>query len=246
LGRGGSDYTASIIGSAVDAELIEIWTDVNGIMTADPRIVKGARSIDTVSYEEASELAFLGAKVLHPNTIIPAISKNIPVKILNTFNPSHTGTTVLRNSNNKKVVSIACKKGIEIVDIHTPSMFMMHGFLKKVFTVFDSLGISIDLVSTSEADLSVTLDVSHDVERLAKELRKFAEVDIKKGRAKISIVGSGMAYRRSLLGKIFSSLNGIDIEMISSSASEINQSIVVREENADIAVRKLHKTFFGA
>lgn len=246
LGRGGSDYTASIIGSAVGAELIEIWTDVNGIMTADPKIVKGAKSIDTISYEEASELAFLGAKVLHPNTITPAISKRIPVRILNTFNPSHAGTTVLKSSKKKRVVSIACKKGIEMVDVHTPRMFMMHGFLKRVFGIFDSLGISVDMVSTSEADLSVTLDQSHDLYRLAEELGKFADVDIKKNRAKISIVGSGMAYRRRLLGRIFSTLNGIDIEMISSSASEINQSLVVREKDADIAVRRLHETFFGA
>jgi len=246
LGRGGSDYTASIIGAAIGAEEIEIWTDVDGVMTSDPRIVKSAVSIDRVSYEEASELAFLGAKVLHPKTILPAVNKNIPVRVLNTFNPSHKGTVVLKEiEKGSRVASIACKKGVSVINIYSPNMFGAHGFLKEIFSVFESLKLSVDMVATSEVNVSVTVDEKHDLKRLVNELSKIAKVEIRNNRAKISLVGNDMLLMPDLFGKLFMSLKDIRVEMISSSTSEINQSFVVKQEQADEAVRRLHMTFFG-
>lgn len=246
LGRGGSDYTASILGAAVNAKEIQIWTDVDGIMTTDPKIVKGAKSLDVVSYEEASELAFMGAKVLHPKTILPAINKNIPVRILNTFNPKHHGTYVLKEIKVKsRVASIAYKKKIKVINISTPKMFQAHGFLRRVFEIFDNEGISVDMISTSEVNISVTMDGKQDTDRLIEKLGEMADVEVRANRAKISMVGKGMVYMPGVLGKLFSSLGDINIEMVSSSTSEINQSFVVKEEHADEAVKRLHATFFG-
>ncbi len=247
LGRGGSDYTASIIGAAIGAKEIQIWTDVDGIMTTDPRIVKSAKSIECVSYDEASELAFLGAKVLHPKTILPAINKNIPVRILNTFNSGHRGTLVLKDIKARsRIAAIACKKKVQVVNIHTPRMFQTRGFLRKTFEIFDELGFSVDMVSTSEINVSVTIDGKADTEKLVKELKRLGEVKVMAKRAKISLVGKNMAMKPGIFAKLSASLGSIEIEMISSSTSEINQSFVVREEDADEAVRRLHRTFFGA
>jgi aspartate kinase len=246
LGRGGSDYTASIIGAAIGAKEIQIWTDVNGIMTADPRVVRGAKSIAVVSYGEASELAVLGAKVLHPKTILPAMDKGIPVRILNTFNPGHKGTVVLRNPGVKcRIASITCKKNIQVMNLSTPSMFQEHGFLRKVFGVFESRGVSVDMVSTSEVNVSVAIEGRHITDALKSELGKIAKVDVRSGRAKISLVGNDLIYVRGALGRMFSALKGMSIEMVSSSLSETNQSFVVKEKDADTAVRRLHATFFG-
>ncbi len=246
LGRGGSDYTASIMGAAANAEEIQIWTDVNGIMTADPRVVKAAKSIAMVSYAEASELAFLGAKVLHPKTILPAINKNIPVRILNTFNPTHKGTIVVRDIHVKnRVASIACKKNIQVINITTPNMFQSHGFMRKVFEIFDKHNVSVDMVSTSEVSISITLDGKQKTGALVEDLSKLAHIDVMANRAKVSIVGKGVVYLPRILVRLFSSLEGIYIEMISSSTSEVNDGFVVEEKYADEAVRRLHKTFFG-
>lgn len=246
LGRGGSDYTASIIGAGIGADEIQIWTDVNGIMTADPRIVKSAKSIPTVSYKEASELAFLGAKVLHPKTILPAIDRNIPVRILNTFNPSHKGTVVLRDIKEKyRVASITCKKKIQVINLTTPQMFQMHGFMRHVFEIFDEHKVSVDMVSTSEVNVSITIDGKQRTGHLVESLKKLAEVQVLHDRAKVSIIGKQMVYMPHILEKVFSSLDGIYVEMISSSTSEINDGFVVEEKYADEAVRRLHKTFFG-
>lgn len=246
LGRGGSDYTATIIGAAVHANDIEIWTDVDGIMTADPRIVKNAKSIDVISLDEASELAFLGAKVLHPRTILPAIKKNIPVRILNTFNPSHKGTTISDERPKRgRVASITYKKNITVINISTPRMFEVHGFLKKVFEIFDRNDISVDMVSTSEINVSVTIDGDQKTGKLEAELSKLAEIEIKRDRAIVSLVGHNISNVPNALSIIFSALNNIPIEMISSSMSEINQSFVVKDEYADGAIRKLHAAFFG-
>ncbi len=246
LGRGGSDYTASIIGAAIGAKEIQIWTDVNGIMTADPRIVKNAKSVPVVSYDEASELAFLGAKVLHPKTILPAINQNIPVKILNTFNPKHKGTIVLRNIKTRsRIASITCKKRIQVINLTNPQMFQSHGFLRKVFEIFDNHGVAVDMVSTSEINISITVDGKQQTDKLVQELGNIAQVQLKSNRAKVSMVGKDMAHMSGVMGKLFSSLNGIAIEMVSSSTSEINQSFVVEEKDADRSVIKLHNAFFG-
>ncbi len=246
LGRGGSDYTASIVGAAVNAKEIQIWTDVNGIMSSDPKIVKKAETLDVVSYSEASELAFLGAKVLHPKTILPAVNKNIPVKILNSMNPKHKGTVVLKNiKKERRVASITCKKRISVVNLHTPSMFLVHGFLKKVFDTVDRLGLSVDMISTSEVSVSMTFDNEHGLDRLVRELKKLSEVELLSNRAQISVVGNNLASIPGIFGRIFSALDGIEVEMISSSASEVNQSFVVQEKDANSSILKLHNEFFG-
>lgn len=246
LGRGGSDYTATIIGAAVNSIEIEIWTDVNGIMTADPKIVKNAKTLEKVSLDEASELAFLGAKVLHPRTMLPAMKKNIPVKILNSFNPTHKGTVISNvNISEGRVASITHRKNITVINISTPRMFETHGFLKKIFEIFDKNGISIDMVSTSEINISVTIDGGQETIKLEKELREIANIDIKKNRTMISLVGHRINHVPNVLSTMFYALKEIPIEMISSSMSEINQSFIVKDENADTAICKLHYAFFG-
>jgi aspartate kinase len=247
LGRGGSDYTASIVGAALDAEEIQIWTDVNGIMTADPKIIEDAVTVELISYEEASELAFLGAK-LHPKTILPAINKNIPVRVLNTFNPSSKGTTILRNARTaNRVTSIVCRRNVKVVNIHSPRMLLAHGFLHKISEVFDRLGISVDMISTSEVNVSLTIDDKYSTERLVEELKNIGDVEVRNNRASISLVGSDVGGNSDILGRVFANLGAmnIDIEMLSSGASEINESFVVREEDADDAVKTLHNALFG-
>lgn len=248
LGRGGSDYSAAILGFCLEAEEIQIWTDVDGIMTTDPRMVSNAKSVEMVSYEEASELARLGAKVLHPKTILPAIEKNIPVKILNTQNPTHKGTTILKEVKKANhITSIACKKGVKLINIHSPKMFRMYGFLHKVFKVFDDLQISVDFISTSEVNVSLTIDGKYDTTQLVKQLKKLADVEIKVGRATVSVVGTPKTGSSVICGSVYTFFESkkIDIEMISVGASKINETVVVKEEKAEEIVKILHKNYFG-
>ena len=246
LGRGGSDYTASIMGAALDVEEIQIWTDVDGIMTADPKIVKDAKNIVEVSYDEASELALLGAKVLHPKTILPAINKNIPVRILNTFNPGHRGTVVLKDiKKRRRIASITCKKKMTVINIYSTKMSFAREFIGKVFEVIDSLGFSVDIISASDSTVSITIDGDKDTNELVQKLRDRASVAVIENRAKISLVGKNMSFTPGQLGKLSSSLSDMRIEMASSGASDMSQSFVVEEKVADEAVIKLHKTFFG-
>lgn len=246
LGRGGSDYTASIVGAGIGAEEIQIWTDVNGIMTADPKIVSGAKSIEKVSYSEASELAFLGAKVLHPKTILPAVEKNIPVRILNTFNPEYPGTLVMdRNNVGSRIASIAYKKHILAMNISATNMLRTRDFLKKVSDIFDAHGVAADLVTASGLSVSVTVDEGHFSDTLVKDLKKIADVDVRSNRAKVSLVGNELGFIPDIRGSMLSALKDIKIDMISPNTSEINQSIVLREEDTEIAVQKLHNKFFS-
>lgn len=249
LGRGGSDYTASIIGFCLGVDEIQIWTDVDGIMTADPTVVKNARTVKLVSYKEAAELAVLGAKVLHPKTILPAIEKNIPVRILNTDNPNSEGTTIVREVYRlNQVTSISCKKNIKLIHIRAPKMFLMHGFLHKIFKIFDELKISVDFVSTSEISISLTIDGSYDIGRLVEELNKFADVEVRNKHATVSVIGRPIGTAPVILGRVYTLLENkkIDVEMISASASKINETIVIKEKDADGVVRMLHKTFFNS
>ena len=248
LGRGGSDYTAAIIGAAVNADEIQIWTDANGMMTADPRIVKDAKTIEYVSYDEASELAFLGAKVLHPKTILPAIRKNIPVRILNTYNPSEKGTIILKNAKKKiSITSIAYKKKMNVINVHSTKMFQSYGFMEKIFDIFYKEKIPVDMISTSEINVSLTVSEKYDTKSLVEELKKISEVEIRTKRASISVVGAAINFTPGIAGRIFASMgeNKINVEMISSGASEINVSFAVKEGDTDKAVRILHKEFFG-
>lgn len=249
LGRGGSDYTSSIIGAAIDAEEIQIWKDVNGIMTTDPKIVKNARTIEKVSFAEASELAYFGAKVLHPKTILPAMKKNIPVRVLNSFNPENKGTIILSKSErtNDAVKAIACKKDIKVLHISSTRMLDTYGFLAKIFSIIGKHRIVVDVITTSEISISMTIGSSPSLGYAVKELGKIADVQLREGKAVICVVGEGISYTRGIAGKVFSALskNGINVEMISQVASEINITFIVDGKDADNAVIALHKEYFG-
>ncbi|MBI2653845.1 lysine-sensitive aspartokinase 3 [Candidatus Woesearchaeota archaeon] len=249
LGRGGSDYTAAIIGAAIGAEEIQIWTDVDGIMTTDPRIVKNAKTIEKVSFEEASELAYFGARVLHPKTILPAMDKNIPVKVLNSFNPKGKGTTIVNKAGkaDRTVKAIACKKNITVVHIDSTRMLGAYGFLARIFDIFDDYKKSIDVVTTSEVSVSLTIDNGENLNYIVNELKEFADVEVANDKAVICVVGEGMKYTPGIGGATFTALGKkkINVEMISQGASKINVTFVVDGKDADKAVKTLHQEFFG-
>ncbi len=247
MGRGGSDYTAAILGAAL-GDVTEIWTDVNGILTADPRVVKKARTIDKVSFNEASELAYFGARVLHPKTIWPAIKKNLAVKVLNSFEPSNKGTTIVGKVEKTKdiIKAIACKKGITLIHIVSTRMLMAYGFLSRIFSVFEDYKKSIDMVSTSEVSVSLTVDDDADLDKIKEDLEGVADVEIFKDKSIVSVVGEGMSNVPGVSGRIFSALGkeNVNVEVISQGAYEINVSFIVDKKDADKAVKVLHKEFF--
>ncbi|MEK6837456.1 MAG: aspartate kinase, partial [Nanoarchaeota archaeon] len=250
LGRGGSDYTAAIYGAALDAEEIQVWTDVDGVMTADPMIVPNdARTVDVVSFEEASELAYFGAKVLHPKTIIPAMNREIPVRVLNTFNPSGKGTLILKTVGKRDrtdVTAITCKKNIYVININSARMLLAFGFLHHVFKLFDEFRVPVDIISTSEVNVSVTVEKKFSISELVERLKEFAGVTVLSDRASISVVGDGIKSTPGIGGRIFSTLGkrGINIEMTSQSYAVVNESIVIKEDRLDEAVHALHDEFF--
>jgi aspartate kinase len=248
LGRGGSDYTAALIGGALHAGGIEIWTDVNGIMTTDPRIVPEALRVKTISFEEAAELAYFGAKVLHPATILPAVQKNIPVYVLNSRNADNEGTkiTAMPPSCASPFKSIAAKKQLTIIDIVASRMLLAHGFLAQVFNIFDKHGCAIDMVATSEISVSVTVDSRAALPAISADLSKLADVKYEGNKALICLVGEDIRGIAGISGQVFSAISHINVRMISQGASEINMSFMVNEEDVEEAVRSLHRKFFAA
>ncbi|MEK6869688.1 MAG: aspartate kinase, partial [Nanoarchaeota archaeon] len=249
LGRGGSDYTAGIVGAAINASEIQIWTDVDGIMSADPKIVENARTLTQVSFAEASELAYFGAKVLHPKTIIPAMEKNIPVRVLNTFNPKGNGTLILNEveKNKQTVKAITSKRNITLIHVNSKRMLGAYGFLARLFDVFYKYKQSVDVVSTSEVSVSMTADNGKNIADIASDLKGIADVKILENKAVICVVGEGMRHTPGVSGRTFSVLgkNKINIEMISQGASEINITFVVDGKDAENAVKVLHKEYYG-
>jgi aspartate kinase len=233
--RGGSDYSASIIGMAMNAEEVEIWTDVDGILTADPRIVEKTKIIDEITFREAAELAFFGAKVLHPSTIIPAVEKNIPVRVLNSHYPDRKGTLI------KKSI----KEKITVLNIYSPKMLLAHGFLKKIFEVFDKYRTSVDVITTSEVNVSLTLDNDESIEDIIKELSEFSEVNVDRDKSLVCIVGNNLKYIPGVAKKVFQVLGDFNITMISQGASVINISFVVDRDRLNDVIKTLHKEFFG-
>jgi len=248
LGRGGSDYTAALVGGGLHAGAIEIWTDVNGIMTTDPRIVPEALRVKTISFEEAAELAYFGAKVLHPATILPAVQKNIPVLVLNSRNPENEGTriTAIAPPCSSPFKCIAAKKKLTIIDIVASRMLLAHGFLKMVFDVFDRHQCAIDMVSTSEVSISVTVDSRESLPAICEDLSKIADVKYESAKALICLVGEDIRGHSGIAAQVFSAVSHVNIRMISQGASEINMSFMINEEDVDEAVRSLHKKFFVA
>jgi aspartate kinase len=248
LGRGGSDYSASIFGAALNAEEIQIWTDVNGILTADPSILPDAQPIPQLSFDEASELAYFGAKVLHPSTILPAVRKNIPVRVLNSKSPDHEGTLIQHNSNRDCIVkSIAYKEGITVITIKSTEMLMSHTFLARLFEIFSRYRKSIDVIATAKVSVSLTIDDSSNLEKMCDELNEFAEVQVEYGKAVFCVVGENMKSYRGIAAKVFSALeeNGISVELISNGASHINLTFVINEDQIGSAVRALHRELFN-
>jgi aspartate kinase len=248
LGRGGSDYTAALLGGGLHAGAIEIWTDVNGIMTTDPRICPDALRVKTISFEEAAELAYFGAKVLHPATILPAVQKNIPVWVLNSRNPTNEGTVITATPPPcvSPFKSIAAKKKLTIIDIVASRMLLAHGFLKKVFDIFDKYQCAIDMVSTSEVSISLTVDSREALPAICEELGRIADVKYEGGKALICLVGEDIRGQSGISGQVFSAISHVNVRMISQGASEINMSFMIDEADVDEAVRSLHKRFFAA
>lgn len=246
LGRGGSDYTAALIGGGMEGEAIEIWTDVNGIMTADPRVCPDALRVKTISFEEAAELAYFGAKVLHPATILPAVQKNIPVLVLNSRNAENEGTriTALASECRSPFKSIAAKKKLTIIDLVASRMLMSHGYLRAVFEVFDKHKIPVDMVSTSEVSVSLTVDSNERLPELAADLSKLADVTYEGRKALICMVGGNIRGQNGIAAQVFGALRHINVRMISQGASEINMSFMIDEDDVDEAVRSLHAAFF--
>lgn len=248
LGRGGSDFSASILGVALHADEIQIWTDVDGMMSADPRVVPEACVLPEVSFQEASELAYFGAKVLHPLTIKPAVEKNIPVKILNTMKPEVPGTEIKAETGPGAgmICAIASKKGITALFIHSPRMLMAHGFLARVFEIFDRFETPIDLIATSEVSISLTTDRLDALDEVSSTLSELGEVQILRDVAIVTVVGRQFREKSGIAAQVFNALTDINILMISGGASDINLSIVVSSDDADKAVKQLHKQFFNA
>ena len=247
LGRGGSDYSAALIGAALGAEVIEIWTDTSGMLSADPRVVPEARPVPQLSFAEACELAYFGARVLHPKTLLPAMERAIPVRVLNTARPDDPGSLITATSAAQpegwRVRSIASKPGITAVTIASTRMLLAHGFLARVFEVFGRHHVVVDLVTTSEVSISVTVD---DTSRLAPalaELEAIGRVEVRPGLAVVAVVGEGAPTQVGLAGHVFTLLGGIGVpvEMISQGASRVNLSFVVAEREAARVVRLLHR-----
>lgn len=247
LGRGGSDFTAALVGGGVDAGAIEIWTDVNGIMTADPRVCPDALRVRTISFEEAAELAYFGAKVLHPATILPAVRKNIPVFVLNSKNPENEGTriTAMAPRCRSPFKSIAVKKRLTIMDVVASRMLMSHGYLHSIFEVFDRHKCPIDMVSTSEVSVSLSLDSNEKLPAIAADLSKLADVKYEGRKALVCMVGENIRGQNGIAARVFQSVQHINLRMISQGASEINMSFMIEEDDADEAVRSLHAEFFA-
>jgi aspartate kinase len=247
LGRGGSDYTAALVGGGLHAGAIEIWTDVNGIMTTDPRICPDALRVKTISFEEAAELAYFGAKVLHPATILPAVQKSIPVWVLNSRNAENEGTkiTAVAPHCRSPFKSIAAKKKLTIIDIVASRMLMTHGYLKTVFDVFDKYKCAIDMVSTSEVSISLSVDSNEKLPEICEELSKIADVKMEGSKALICMVGEDIRGHNGIAGQVFTAVSHVNVRMISQGASEINMSFMIDEEDVEEAIRSLHQYFFA-
>ncbi len=247
IGRGGSDYSAAIIGAALDAEEIQIWTDVDGILTTDPRVVAEAAKVKTISFAEAAELAYFGAKVLHPSTLLPAMAKDIPVCVCNSRRPEVAGTAIVRKapSGGALVKAIAFKRGITVVNITSDRMLMAHGFLARLFEIFNKHETSVDMVATSEVSVSVTLDDTRNLDAALADLQQLGEVEIERNQALICVVGEQLKYTPGVASRIFNSIADVNVSMISHGASAINVSFIIADKDAERTVKALHQEFFS-
>jgi aspartate kinase len=248
LGRGGSDYSAAIVGACLGAGEIQIWTDVDGMLTADPRIVKNPQVVPHLSFAEASELAYFGAKVLHPSTIQPAVSRNIPVRILNSHRATARGTliTAERPKSGRPLTAVASKKGVTVVNITSTRMLMAHGFLRRLFEVFERFKTPVDVVTTSEITVSVTIDDARRLPAIVEGLSGFAQVDREDNMAIVCVVGDGLHEDAALAAQVLASVGDVPIRMLSQAASRRNITFVIREADLATALGRVHDKFFAA
>ena len=247
LGRGGSDYTAALIGALTDVSEIQIWTDVTGVLTADPRVVPHAQTIERLSYSEAAELAYFGAKVLHPKTIQPAIENSIPVRICNSRDPAAQGTLVRSDAETspRTIKAIAHKTGVTVIQITSLRMLGAYGFLRALFEVFDRHRMVVDVVTTSEVSVSLSLDEADALPAVVAELEQLGTVNVKKGQAIICVVGEGLRGTPGIAARAFSTISDINVSLISQGASPINFTFVVYEGRVQEVVTRLHEEFFA-
>jgi aspartate kinase len=248
IGRGGSDHSAALIGALLEADEIQIWTDVDGMLTADPSIVASARRIRLMSFREASELAYFGARVLHPESILPAISKNIPVRVLNSRHPLSQGTLIVAEPKTAKqciIKSVAYKEDIALISIVSTRMFLAYGFLENVFDVFHNFETVVHTVATSDVSVSVTVNDVSRLEDIVRELRRFATVTVDRKKAIVCVVGDQLRHTPGIAARVLQAIAHVNINMISQGASEINISFVIDEGDLDSVVQALHTEFFS-
>lgn len=239
LQRGGSDYTASLIGAAIDSEEIQIWTDIDGFHNNDPRFVANTRKIDQLSFLEAAELAYFGAKILHPQTVLPARVQNIPVRLKNTMNPTDSGTLITAESDGKGIKAVAAKDGITAIKIRSGRMLMAYGFLKNVFAVFEKYKTPIDMITTSEVAISLTIDNTKYLNEILAEIEVFGDVEVDSDMSIVCIVGDIISEEKGFASKVFNALDGIPIRMISYGGSRYNISVLVPTVHKKITLQAI-------
>ena len=246
LGRGGSDYSGALVGAGIEAAEIQIWTDVDGMLTADPRIITAPRLVPRLSFAEAAELAYFGAKVLHPSTILPAVERDIPVRILNSMRPEGTGTliTAAPSLDGTPLTGLASKRGVTVIDITSTRMLMAHGFLRQVFEVFERFRTAVDVVTTSEVSVSVTVDDRRYVEGITQELSVFAQVAAEADMALLCAVGDRLRDEPEIAARVVGVLEEVPLRMISQAASRRNITVVLRQSDLPHAMQRLHEEFF--
>jgi aspartate kinase len=247
LGRGGSDYSGAIVGAGIGASEIQIWTDVDGMLSADPRVIASPRLIAQLSFAEAAELAYFGAKVLHPSTILPAVERNIPVRILNSWKPDGAGTLITAQSDGSdtRLTGLASKKDVTIIDITSTRMLMAYGFLRRVFEVFERFRTAVDMVTTSEVSVSVTVDDERNLDAIAQALSEFSEVSIERDLALLCAVGDSLQGAPEIAARVVSVLEEVPLKMISQAASRRNITVVLKQSDLPHAMQRLHEEFFA-
>ena len=251
LGRGGSDFTAALLGAALGVDRVEIWTDVDGLMTADPRVVPSARTLSAASYDEAAELATFGAKILHPATAVPLARAGIPIVVLNSRHPERGGTTIgprteLERMGDSPIRSISWKQGITVVNIRAPRMLGTYGFLRALFEVFERHETVVDVLASGEVSISITIEDRSRLDPIVQDLMQLGDIWVEENRAIVAVVGIGLRHTPGLAGRVFNAVWPANVEIISQGASAINMTFVVREEEGPDVVRRLHQEFFGS
>ncbi|NEW84980.1 MAG: aspartate kinase [Mariniphaga sp.] len=246
LQRGGSDYTATLIGAAINSEEVQIWTDIDGFHNNDPRYVENTKKVDTLSFNEASELAYFGAKILHPQTVLPAMMNGIPVRLKNTMNPPDPGTLITSHSKTKGIKAVAAKDGITAIKIRSGRMLNAYGFIKNIFEIFEFFKTSIDMITTSEVALSLTIDDPKHLDEIVAELKEYGKVEIDRNQTIVCIVGNMIAEEKGFAAKVFTALEEIPIRMISYGGSRNNISLLVNTNDKKATLQALSNKLLNA